>query len=177
MEVAETLGQIVGIIELGLMLKPSFPIGITLASSITLRSGFLLDVPQSSQIILNVSDLGLSHVTGLQDTVITPLPFSAEAENLNMTLFTGFQPRLVLTASANANRFESMGLQESRCFTMSATPATAAHQQARQILTFRSSQLQPSASTANGIWGSTCRPASWITVPAMHKTCTATLYP
>ncbi len=29
-----------------------------------------------------------------------------------MTLFAGFQPRLVLTASANTNRIESIGLQD-----------------------------------------------------------------
>ena len=64
-------------------------------------------MPQKSQIVLNVSDIHLSHVTGFQDTLITPLPFSAEADNLTMSLFAGFQPHLVLSAAANTNRLEA----------------------------------------------------------------------
>ena len=85
------------IAEVGVVFRPQLSFGVQVAAELNFTYGFALDVPQNSNVMLDVHNSSKSNVTGFQQTQITALPFQAEVDSVNLTIAAAFTPQLLLT--------------------------------------------------------------------------------
>ncbi|KAK5079153.1 hypothetical protein LTR64_002427 [Lithohypha guttulata] len=99
------LGAIViaGVLKFGPVLDLAFPMAITLNSPVVFRTGFNLFAPPSTKIYLNMSEPNSSFTSGLSETKLEALPFTANTEALSFNLTIGFNPQLILGAGIGSD--------------------------------------------------------------------------
>ncbi|KAL8715972.1 MAG: hypothetical protein Q9220_000639 [cf. Caloplaca sp. 1 TL-2023] len=117
--------QIPGIGVVGPIFEPAVVIGTKIGTQLDFTYGFNLTVPDNSSIILDLGDTQNSKITGFPDTQITTLPFTAQVDNIALTVSASFRPTLllgveVLTGTLGAGVFFNLP-------TISATVSQVAH--------------------------------------------------
>ncbi|QIX02433.1 hypothetical protein AMS68_007950 [Peltaster fructicola] len=86
------------VVEFGLFISPTFPFSIELGSTVNLQAGFTLDVPQNSNLLLNLSNIESSSFSGFDKTKLALLPTNMNAPGIAVNFTAAFQPIVKLSA-------------------------------------------------------------------------------
>ncbi|KAL8949017.1 MAG: hypothetical protein Q9222_004840 [Ikaeria aurantiellina] len=117
--------SIPGFGAVGPIFEPAVVLGTKIGTQLDFTYGFNLTVPDNSSIVLDLADTENSKITGFPDTQITALPFTAQIDNVALTVSASFRPTLllgvkVLTGTLGAGVFFNLP-------TISATVSQVAH--------------------------------------------------
>ncbi|KAF2753798.1 hypothetical protein EJ05DRAFT_172005 [Pseudovirgaria hyperparasitica] len=88
--------SIPGIGNAGVNFSPEISLSFGVKGGIEFTYGLTASIPDKSEIRINFADFGSSSTTGFTNPTVEALPFNANVSAVEMTLATGFRPRLTL---------------------------------------------------------------------------------
>ncbi|KAL2822179.1 hypothetical protein BDW59DRAFT_163938 [Aspergillus cavernicola] len=95
--------QIAGVVTFGPQILPEIILTVDVEGDIGFSYGFNVTVPENSRILINMTSVEDSEMTGFQNTTFEAFPFEASTEVTSMALNVTFRPQVLLGISTGTD--------------------------------------------------------------------------